>query len=198
MLRIIYFMVLWAFFPPWLSGQQPAEMKTLLSENARISAFGSINGGAVPFNKGYVGYLGGDGALVINDFYFGAYGSRNVEFQSIHSENEYYADKKMGLSQGGILTGYSFRSKKMLQFAVNGQIGWGHLSLRSDIDKKILTRDRVNILMPGVQVKLNLTSFIQLCAGISYQFLLGVDFPELHDSDFQGLCGSVSIRFGWF
>ena len=198
MLRIIYIIALSIVFLPWLSGQQSSDMKTLFSENARISAFGNIVVGVLPFNKSYAGYIGGDGALVINDFYFGAYGSRNVEFKTVHSENEYYADKKLGFSQGGISTGYSFRSKQILQFSVGGQVGWGHLSLRDNIENKILSRDRVNVLMPAVQIKLNLTSFIQLCAGTSYQFLFGVDFPEMDDKNFRGLCGSLSIRFGWF
>jgi hypothetical protein len=186
------------FFPFWLIGQQTSEMKTLLSESARISAFGSINGGISPFNHTYVSYIGGDGALVVNNFFFGGYGSRNVEFQPVDIEDDYYTDKKMGFSQGGIITGVSLRSKKLLQFAIFGQLGWGHLSLRDNVDKKILTRDRVNIFTPTFQVKLNLTSFVQLCAGVSYRFLIGVDLPQLDNKDFQGICGSMSIRFGWF
>ncbi len=198
MIRVIRFIVLLALFPAWLIGQQPSEMKTLLSDGARISAFGSINGGINPFNHTYVSYIGGDGALVLNNFYLGGYGNRNVEFQSVYPDNEYYIDKKLGFSQGGIITGVSFRSKKMLQYAIGGQIGWGHLSLRDNTEKKILTRDRVNIFTPVLQAKLNVTSFIQLCMSVSYQFLIGIDLPMLEDKDFQGFCGAVSIRFGWF
>jgi len=197
-LRVIRIMALSVVFPFWLAGQQSSEMKTLLSENARISAFGSINGGISPFNHTYVSYLGGDGALVVNNFFFGGYGSRNVEFHSIHIDDDYYTNKKMGFSQGGITTGISFRSKKLLQYSLMGQLGWGHLSLRDNTDKKILTRDRVNVLTPTFQLKLNLTSFVQLCAGVSYQFMVGVDLPQLENKDFQGICSSVSIRLGWF
>ncbi len=197
MVRAVHIILLLACFPAWLVGQQ-SEMKTLLSDGARISAFGSINGGVNLFNHTYVGYIGGDGALVLNNFYLGGYGSRNVGFHEVYPEDEYYADKKLGLSQGGIMAGVSFGSKKMLQYAVGGQIGWGHLSLRDNTDKKILTRDRVNIFTPTFQAKLNITSYMQLCLGASYQFLIGVDFPKLEDRDFQGLCGSISLRFGWF
>ncbi len=173
-------------------------MKTLLTDETRISAFGSISSGIVPFSDHYVGYISGDGALVLNNFYLGGYGSRNVEFQAIFPEDAYYADKKLGMSQGGIFMGVTFRQKKLFQYAVGGQIGWGHLSLRNNIDKKILTRDRINILTPTVQVKLNITSYIQLCLGISYPFVLGVDLPLLENNDFQGFSETISIRFGWF
>ncbi len=197
MLRVARFVWL-LFVPVAIMGQQPSEMKTLLREDTRISGFGSINAGIVPFAGHTIGTIGGDGALVLNNFFLGGYGSRNIEFQSVYSDDEYYTDKKLGLSQGGLYTGMSFWSKKLLQIAVAGQIGWGHLSLRDSPTKEILTRDRVNILTPIFQVKLNLTSYIQLCGGLSYQFLFGVDYPNLEDKDFRGLCGSVSVRFGWF
>ncbi|MDR1171288.1 MAG: hypothetical protein LBL24_02420 [Bacteroidales bacterium] len=197
-LRVVYFLVLSAFFSIGLMGQQSSEMKTLLSDDAVISAFGSINAGISPFNHTYASYIGGDGALVVNNFFFGGYGSRNIEFHPVYIEGDYYTNKKMGFSQGGVITGISLRSKRLLQYTVSGQLGWGHLSLRDNVDKKILTRDRVNIFTPAFQVKLNLTSFVQLCAGVSYRFLIGVDLPQLDNKDFQGICGSMSIRFGWF
>ena len=198
MLRVVLIILYLAVFPLFLAGQQSSEMKTLLSENASISAFGSISGAISPFNNRYVSYLGGDGALVVNNFFFGGYGGRNVEFHSVHIDDDYYINKKIGFSQGGIITGVSLRSKKLLQYAIGGQLGWGHLSLRDNTDKKILTRDRVNVLTPTFQIKLNLTSFVQVCAGVSYQFLIGVDLPKLENKDFQGVCSSIAIRFGWF
>ncbi len=198
MLRVIPVVWLLVVFSVRLSGQQPTQMKTLLDEGARISAFGGITAGVTPFNNDYTGFMGGDGALVLNNFYLGAYGSRSLEFQEVYPDNEFYAGKKLGMSQGGILTGLNFRSKKLIQYDVSVQIGWGNLSLRDNIEKKILTRDRVNIFTPSLQAKLNITSFVQLCAGVSYQFLFGVDLPQLEDNDFRGFMGSVSLRFGWF
>lgn len=198
MLRGIFIILLFNIFPIWVCSQQPYEMRTLLSEDARISAFGGINSGFSPFNSNYTTFIGGEGAFVLNNVYIGGYGSRTFEYQTIHQDDVYYTDKKVSLSQGGILTGMSFRSKKMLQYEVGAQLGWGHLSLRENSTKKILTRDRINTFTPFIRAKLNLTSYIQLCVGASYQFLVGVDFPKLSDKDFQGICGAVSLRFGWF
>lgn len=200
MLRIIYFILFSGIMPGIMVGQQmpPPQMKTLLAEGARISAFGSINSGASPFNHRYAGYVGGDGALVFNNFFLGGFGSRNIEFQTIDTDDEYYTGKKLGMSQGGVLTGMSFGTKRLIQYTVAMQTGWGYLLLRDNLEKRILARDRINIFTPALQAKANITSYIQLCVGISCQFTLGVDFPALADNDFQGLCGSLSLRFGWF
>ena len=183
-----------------LSGQEPIAQKRLfLNESLRISAFGSITAGLTPFNHEYAEFMGGDCALVLNNFYFGGYGCRNMGFQDVYPENNFYTGKKLGLSHGGIHAGVNFRSKKMIQYATFAQIGWGSLSLRDNIEKKILMRDRITVFTPTLQVKLNLMSFIQLCAGVSYQFLMSVnEYPGLENKDFQGLLGSVSVRFGWF
>ena len=185
------------FIPVVIWGQGMSEMKTLFKDDARISGFVSINAGASPFAGHTVGYIGGDGALVLNNFFLGGFGSRNIEHQVI-PDVEYYIDKKLGLSQGGFYSGINFRSKKLLQYSLCGQIGWGRLSLHDNLTKEILTRDRINTLTPILQVKLNLTSYVQLCTSLSYQFLLGIDYPNLKDDDFQGLYGSISVRFGWF
>ena len=181
-----------------LSAQQDQKMKTLLSEETRISGFISINTGLIPLNGNHVLAMGGEGALVLNNFFLGGYTLRSVEFHSVDTENIYFVEKKLGLSQGGIMTGYSLRTQKLIQWDLMMQIGWGHLSLRSNVNKEILNRDRVNIFTPSLVAKINLTSFAQFCVGVSYQFVFGVDYPSLSNKDFHGVCGLMSLRFGWF
>ncbi|MDR1866521.1 MAG: hypothetical protein LBR08_13255 [Bacteroidales bacterium] len=186
-------------FPAWLRAQPPAEMKTLLGEDAHISAFGSIRGGVMPFVGSYRGHAGGDLALVLNNFFFGGYGSRSIEFHSLdHRDDNYYEDKQLGLSHGGIFTGVSFLSRRMVQYSVTTDVGWGYLLLRDNTTREILSRDRINLIAPALQLKLNVTPFVQLCFGVAYQYLFGVDFHYMENVNFQGFASSLSVRFGWF
>jgi hypothetical protein len=198
MLRVIYIAFALFSIPFLAAGQRVYEMKTLLSEGVRISAFGSFVGGAGPFSGKYTGFMGGDGAVVLNNFYAGIYGRKTMEYHPVYRDDSYYAGKKMGLSQVGLMTGVSFRSKKFFQYALVFHAGWGNLSLRDNSEKKILTRDRINTFIPAIQAKINLTSYTQVCLDVSYQFLAGVDFPQLTNRDFRGVCSYLSLRFGWF
>ncbi len=196
MKRVLHTIVLWVF-PLILMGQRP-EMKTLLKEETRISGFGSISVGFIPSLDTYTSTIGGDAAIVLNAFHIGGYGSRTLGSQTVPLEDAYYLNKKLELTQGGITTGISFGSKGLIQGCASTQFGWGQLLLRDINTKEILSRDRIHILTPMLQAKLNITSFIQLCAGVSYQFVFGVDYNDLHDDDFRGIGGLVSLRFGWF
>lgn len=196
--KICTLLIQTVLFPAWLTAQ-PSEMKTLLGEDTHFSAFGSIRGGAMPFAGKYVPYVGGDIALTLNNFFVGGYNIRALEFQDVHHFDAiYYEDRKLGLSEGGVSTGITFLSRKLVQYAIMTDIGWGHLMLRSNESKEILMRDRINTITPVFQIKLNMTSYVQICFGMSYQFLFGVDFPQLTNDDFQGFNGSITARFGWF
>jgi hypothetical protein len=177
---------------------QSSETKTLLGHDAYVSAFGSFHSGVSPFFNKYVTYVGGDVALVLNNFYFGGYSSRVLGVHKIHPEDEFYKDKRIVLTQGGIFTGVTFLSKRIFQYSVASKFGWGYLTLRDADTEETVSRDRINIIMPTFQVKLNITSFIQICVGVNYQLIFGIDLPKMENKDFRGFGASFAVRVGWF
>jgi len=67
-----------------------------------------------------------------------------------------------------------------------------------EINYNLRRSDAIFVLEPGINVELNLFKHARLAAGAKYRFVNDVDIENLKNSDFEGLSGNISLRFGWF
>lgn len=100
---------------------------------------------------------------------------------------------------GGFIFEYTNQSYKLIHFTVSSLIGGGGLLLRERNYEDV--SDEVNsyfIFEPEVNAELNVTSFFRITAGASYRMTSGISEFGFGDSDFSGLQGTITLKFGGF
>ncbi len=180
------------------------EVETLFGNDIRhggfggpVIKFGQVNGsGAV--------WVGGRGGWIINfsnehaiSLGGGGYGlvtEHSVPVSSISGREELAA-----AGYGGFITEYTNRTYRLVHFTVTSLIGAGGITTRdhhfNEIDDEPST---FFVFEPGLHAELNFTSFFRIAAGASYRLTSGIDKAGYGDSDFSGLNGVITLKFGAF
>ncbi|MCC5907469.1 MAG: hypothetical protein JJU13_14755 [Balneolaceae bacterium] len=100
---------------------------------------------------------------------------------------------------GGFIVEYTNRSYNIVHITANSLIGAGGLMLREkDYQEVNDDVDTYFVFEPGVNVELNVTSFFRIGAGASYRLTSGINRFGFSDSDFSGLNGVITFKFGKF
>lgn len=180
--------------------QEQQEYRTLFDgEDLRISGMGG------PFMQfttvaGEFGHMmGGGGAIILNDFFFGGYGLGLTNAISHYEEND-PNDYRLSLGHGGFWMGYTLFGNRPVHATFSTLIGWGEFGyMRYDTYYPVV-RDNIFTLVPTVEVEFNFTRFFRLGVGVSYNYYAGVD-EGLHGytgKSLSGAAGFLSFKFGWF
>ena len=100
---------------------------------------------------------------------------------------------------GGFEIEYTNNSVKLIHFTMSALIGGGGLMLRErdfeDVDEDV---DSYFVFEPGLHAELNVTNFFRIAAGASYRYTSGISRFGFSDSDFSGLQGVITLKFGKF
>ena len=175
---------------------QDSDIQTLFSGSTKISGFGGPNMSFTTINGQFAHMMGGGGAVLLGDFWFGGYGEGLTN--AIQSGTSGY---RLDFGHGGFWTGYSFMSQKALHPTLSAQIGWGSIG-ESDYNYYSPALDNIFVFNPAIELEMNFTRFFRLGVGVHYRIVTGVN-PEMYtmnltNSDFSGPGVSLSFKFGWF
>lgn len=147
--------------------------------------------------------MGGGGAILVGDFYFGGYGlglTNNIPVNRFEPEYSdlYQAGDRLTVSHGGFWIGYSLFGDRAIHVSISSLIGWGELGVRGENYPENLYPDGIFVVSPTLEVEMNLTQFFRLGVGASYNLYSFVDLPGYTSSDFSAPGGFLSFKFGWF
>jgi len=178
---------------------QEREYQTILdNQDLRISGMGG------PFMQftavaGEFGHLmGGGGAVLLNNFYFGGYG-----LGLTNAIPDYVNDNpsdRLSLGHGGFWLGYSLFGEKPIHFSFSSLIGWGEFGIMQYDGYYPFIRDKIFVVAPTAELEVNLTRYLRIGAGVSYNLYTMMD-EHMHgyrSSDISAPAGFLSFKFGWF
>lgn len=174
-----------------------SQQETIFNRANNISGWGGPMLEISTINGETVVDVGGGGALIIDNFFFGGYGLGTDAPNITIAEETYDID----FSHGGLWLGYTAMPNKVVHIYSSLRFGWGDASLiDSDGDKKF--SDNMLVIAPEIGVELNVTSWFRLDLTGGYRFVSGIDgLPEasgLDDDSFSSPFAGVTFRFGGF
>ncbi len=173
------------------------QQETLFNSVHNISGFGGPMVEISNINGETVIDVGGGGALILDNFFFGGYGL-GTDAPNLSFGGETY---DIDFNHGGFWLGYSAIPNKVVHIYSSLRLGWGDTTLRDgDGDKRF--SDNMYVVSPEVGVELNVTSWFRLDLTAGYRFVNGVDdLPEisgLNDDSFTSPFAGITFRFGGF
>jgi hypothetical protein len=174
-------------------GQKKEE--TLFSNINHIGGFGGPLIEVSSINGETVADVGGGGALILNNFFFGGYGL-GTDAPNITIDSE---SLDIDFGHGGLWFGYAASPYKVVHLYSSFKLGWGEANL-TDKDGDKLFSDNVLVLTPELGVELNLTHWFKLGITGGYRYVDGVStLPAgLTDDSFSSPFGALTFRFGGF
>ena len=173
--------------------QLVAQEETLFGDLSVVGAFGGplIEIGSI--NGEVVADVGGGGALILNNVFFGGYGL-GTDFASARIDQ---IDYDIRFSHGGLWFGVTQNEHKLTHFYSSLRVGWGRARLQRDGETEF--RDRLFVLTPEVGVEFNITSFFKVGLTGGYRWVNGINkLPTLENGDFSSPIGTITFRFGGF
>jgi hypothetical protein len=188
-------------FPILFSESSHAQQtETLFSGNATHGGFGGpvVKIGEVAGSTGV--WVGGRGGWIINldrdhAISLGGGGYGLVTDHRTPIDNDLYALN----GYGGFIIEYTNQSARLVHFTASALLGGGGLMLRDrnyeDVQDDI---DSYFVFEPALQAELNVTNFFRIAAGASYRMTSGIGRFGFSDSDFSGLNGVITLKFGKF
>ncbi|MCF8331512.1 MAG: hypothetical protein K9H84_03585 [Bacteroidales bacterium] len=187
------------FFQLSAQDKDPEEPQYLFeSGNIQISGFGGPGMSFSMIGDDFAVYSGGGGAVLINQkLFIGGYGEGLATKHTLDESVVSCPDKNaLAFGYGGIWIGYIYQPLKLIHLNINTLIGWGGISLYDDeFDVHNLEhcdRDGVFVLLPQIEMEVNLTSWMKFTAGAGYRFTTGIS-NSIYDTD---IFNQPNIRLG--
>ena len=183
-----------------MSAQQD---ETLFFNVNRIGVFGGPIFEFSEFNEEITSSTGGGGGVVLNDFFFGGYGSGDIEIDGFDLNTTELEFNDINLKHRGIWVGFTPKQSKAIHPYLSGRIGWGRMSFRqSEINGNNnfeRRRDQVFVLTPEIGLEFNVFRWFRVAAAANYRYLNGLENANpLTDDDLSNFGGVITLRFGWF
>jgi len=142
-------------------------------------------------------YLGARAAWVVNhSLMIGGSYNWNLDHPLVaktHADSSYYAKSHYG----GLEVEYSFFAFRPIHFSVYNLVGFGSLDLLLN-DKNYVKQEDYFIYEPGVFLKINMTDYFHIGAGVTYRYINQLDNPFVSEKELGGLTGNLALKFGWF
>ncbi len=186
-------LILFFFFMFTMIWSVQGQNETLLSGNNTYGGFGGPILEFSSINGTTVADIGGGGALVINDFFFGGYGTGSDAASLIFEEQRYDID----FGHGGFWMGYAHNEYKLFHLYSSLRLGWGEAEFKQN--DQTFYDDNFFTLNPELGIEVNVTDWFKLGFNGGYRYISGINtLPTLDADDFSGLIGSITFRFGAF
>ena len=177
---------------------QDDEIQTLFGSGTRISGFGGPIMSFTSINGEFAHMMGGGGAVLLNNFFLGGYGLGLTN--AIPDYVNQNPSDRLTLGHGGFWLGYSLFGERSVHVTLSSLIGWGEFGVMQDYGTYPFVRDKIFVLSPTAELELNLTRYLRIGAGVSYNLYTLVD-QSMHgysNSDLSAFGGFLSFKFGWF
>jgi len=186
------------------SWSQDREYQTLVDfDEVRISGQGGIFMQFTGVDGEFAHMMGGGGAILVGDFFFGGYGLGLTNRVLVDRPEPQYADyyqpgDRLTVSHGGFWMGYSLFGDRAIHMSISTLLGWGQLGVKAENYPENLWPDGIFVVSPTLEVEMNLTHFFRLGVGGTYNIYTFVDLPGYTSADFSAPGGFLSFKFGWF
>lgn len=174
------------------------------SENIQISGFGGPAAGFSTLDNDFAVFTGGGGAMLINQkFFLGGYGEGLATQHHINEAHVSCLDKNtIAFGYGGFWFGYIYKPHKLVHVNINTVAGWGGISLYDDefdvANMEHCDKDIVFVVIPNIEMEVNLTSWMKFTAGAGYRFTSGISSPLYSQEMFNQPNIRLGVMFGNF
>jgi hypothetical protein len=184
-----------------------AQEETLLKSDIKSGGFGGPVVKFTSINDQGAVMIGGRGGWIINHSLVlggGAYAVVNEinAPEGVMPFEELPLDIEFGY--GGFELEYIIHPMSLIHFSVYTLIGGAATNYVKDVgpvtesNEQAGETDFMFILEPAANAELNVTSWFRLNAGVSYRLVTGVGQVGLTESDFNGMTGTITFKFGKF
>ncbi|NQZ75582.1 MAG: hypothetical protein HRT61_05640 [Ekhidna sp.] len=189
---------------------QDEEIKSLLSKQNDLNAFGALDLKISDFKDERGLLVGAYGGFIINRRYlFGvaAYGLvTNMEFDGIVPGQVDTKQLNLNGGYGGILIGGTIAHKELVHISIPIVLGAGSLEvvdrdffINNPADSEFTVENSVYFVAePGIELEFNITKYFRLGAGATYRHVSGLELDNVEDEDISGTTAMLSFRFGRF
>lgn len=171
------------------------QSQTLFSGVEEVIGFGGPIVEFSGFKGEVIPAVGGGGGVFLDNFFVGGYGIGGLDFRDPAVDLENY---RMKLSHGGFWLGYNHNRDKLLHVFASAKLGWGEIDVKY-IGNGTRPSDNIFVVQPEAGLEVNLFRWFKLAGTVGYRAVTGVNEIETHsNSDFSGITGALTFRFGWF
>ncbi|MFT4971725.1 MAG: hypothetical protein ACI9XO_000463 [Paraglaciecola sp.] len=183
-----------------MSAQQD---ETIFFDINRVGIFGGPIFEFTALNDEVNTATGGGGAIILNNFFVGAYGMKNSKIDGFdfNTASEQFTDIRF--KHGGFWLGGTPLQSKAVHPYFSGRIGWGNTSYSrvdlSSSEEVQFLKDEIFVLTPEVGVEFNIFRFFRIAVTADYRYVSGVeDANPLTNKDLSTFGGAITLRFGSF
>ncbi|MEX0772309.1 MAG: hypothetical protein WD038_04030 [Balneolales bacterium] len=149
---------------------------------------GGRGGWIINFDNNHAITLGGGGYGLVTE-----HGVPDADFGD--PDTDYFAFN----SYGGFVFEYTNRSYSLVHPTVSVLLGAGGLEISDrDFNETDHNSDQYFVFEPNANLELNITDFFRIGVGASYRLTNGINRAGFSDSDFSGLNGLITLKFGSF
>lgn len=179
----------------FLAFQSLGQTQTLFDD---ANIYGGFGGPIVEFS-GFKGdvltSIGGGGGVFIDNFFLGGYGMGSLELEDAEVAQE---DFRLNMGHGGFWLGYAHRPFQVVHFYGSTKVGWGDINVQYK-GEGTRPSDNIFVVQPEVGVEVNMFRWFKIVGTVGYRSVSGVNRLDTHsNSDFSGITGGLTFRFGWF
>lgn len=184
-----------------IASNASAQVNTLLHGDLEHGGYGGsvLKVGQINGETKY--FVGGQGGWIINKtFVLGGGGYGLVSDQDVLLGNAGGSDQ-INMGYGGFLFEYLIRSDQLLHFTITTLTGAGGIDNNVYDDSFNFqggSSDKFFVFEGGVNAMLNITEFLRIGAGVTYRTFSGIEKFGYTDSDFDGVTGMLTVKFGKF
>lgn len=151
--------------------------------------FGARGGWIINFAPDHTFVLGGGG--------YGMVDEQRKENLILPGDRSAY----LNMNYGGLEMEYVNRTNRLIHLSVQLLLGAGEARYVDQQGERVggdAFEDSFFVAEPGVNLLVNLTTFMRAGLGLHYRYAGGVELPLLDDSDFSSLSGALTFKFGSF
>lgn len=176
-----------------------------------ISGFGGLLCETSSINKSIGVSLGAEGALIFNNMFFiGGYATGLTTNHYINDlgDSLYYGKPlRVNFSHAGFLAGVVIMPKKRVHLSVSSRFGWGHIYLTEKYNYSFIynvnssldyTNDKVFVIIPQVELEVNITPWLKFNLGVGYRYVSGINFERYKNYGFSYPQITAGFYFGGF
>ena len=169
---------------------------------SKASVYGGFGGPLIELTSmnGQTGVMGGGGGgVIVNDFFFGGFGQGGNFAEHVIDNRRY----PINFGYGGLWVGYVTPTHKAIHFFSSIKIAGGGISISENRDNNnnSLYEEAVFVAQPEAGVEVNLWKWFRVALTGDYRIVCGIKGNELgglHNSDFNALGMTLTLRFGKF
>lgn len=186
----------------FLSAALLAQEQTILGTGN--TSHGGFGGPVVKFSSvrdQFAVLVGGRGGWIINHTFVLGGGGYGLANEVTGTKTNLGSEMLLNFGYGGFEMEYIINSDDVLHATVYLLLGGGSVSHRSSYyydESWFGNSDEFFVCEPAVNAELNIISFMRINLGVGYRYINGIKDDNLSDSEFSGLSGILTFKFGTF